>query len=172
MPGLCKALGFIPRTTKTQINKLNVTGLLLWMLLLLLLLYYAKHVPLSCAVQGLCPDPSGPAPFQRRPQHPDLSPLSWGAAPFGISQTQTCGSHPLQTLPQTLGWRLPLPAQPATPSRPRQRAASPTLILTLRKVPIVRFQSCFKVTLISKLLAALAGDYSCINQGEIMPVTD
>lgn len=126
--------------------------------------------------------PVGPAPFQRRPQHPDLSPLSWGAAPapifpslqhsFGISQTQTCGSHPLQTLPQTLGWRLPLPAQPATPSRPRQRAASPTLILTLRKVPIVRFQSCFKVTLISKLLAALVGDYSCINQGEIMPVTD
>lgn len=42
----------------------------------------------------------------------------------------------------------------------------------LRKVPILHFQSCFKVTLISKLLAALAGDYSRINQGEIMPVTD
>lgn len=66
----------------------------------------------------------------------------------------------------------PLPVPPATPSRPRQRAASPALILTPRKVPIAHFQSCFKVTLISKLLAALAGDYSCINQGEIMPVTD
>lgn len=104
----------------------------------------------------------------------------WGAAPAHIpltsalSQTQNSGSHP-QQLSQTLGRRLPsqprLPL-PAAHTTSRQRAASPALILTSRKVPIVHFQSCFKVTLISKLLAALAGDYSCINQGEIMPVTD
>lgn len=64
--------------------------------------------------------------------------------------------------------RRPLPAA----QTPTQRAASWRSNFNPRKVPIVHLQSCFKVTLISKLLAALAGDYSCINQGEIMPVTD
>lgn len=70
------------------------------------------------------------------------------------------------------GMGAPLRAPPNLPDA-RSRGRSPqALILTPRKVPIVHFQSCFKVTLISKLLAALAGDYSCINQEEIMPVTD
>lgn len=94
--------------------------------------------------------------------------------PTGLLQDQPdtdLWQSPTPIAPDT-GAEAPLPAPPATPSRPRQRAASPALILTPRKVPIAHFQSCFKVTLISKLLAALAGDYSCINQGEIMPVTD
>lgn len=69
----------------------------------------------------------------------------------------------------------PVRSPPAPPNIPEAqcRGLPPlALILTPSKVPIVHFQSCFKVTLISKLLAALAGDYSCINQGEIMPVTD
>lgn len=66
----------------------------------------------------------------------------------------------------------PLLAPPNIPDAQGKGQPPLALILTPRKVPIVLFQSCFKVTLISKLLAALAGDYSCINQGEIMPVTD
>lgn len=66
----------------------------------------------------------------------------------------------------------PLPTPPNLPDAHRRGRPPWALNLTPRKVPIVHLQSCFKVTLISKLLAALAGDYSCINQGEIMPVTD
>lgn len=74
--------------------------------------------------------------------------------------------------PQAVGWGLPCPAPPNVPNAHSRGRPPQALILTPRKVPIVHFQSCFKVTLISKLLAALAGDYSCINQEEIMPVTD
>lgn len=66
----------------------------------------------------------------------------------------------------------PLQASPNIPDAHLRGRPPWPLILTPRKVPIVHLQSCFKVTLISKLLAALACDYSCINQGEIMPVTD
>ena len=66
----------------------------------------------------------------------------------------------------------PLWAPPNIPDAHGPGRAPQALILTPRKVPIVHFQSCFKVTLISKLLAALVGDYFCINQEEIMPVTD
>lgn len=67
----------------------------------------------------------------------------------------------------------PLLTPPNIPAaHPPQRATSLGSNFNPRKVPIVYLQSCFKVTLISKLQAALAGDYSCINQGEIMPVTD
>lgn len=157
--------------------------MLLLMLLLLLLYYCVKHV--LCPVlspQGLSVQiPVGqlhsrgsqatptclPYPGEP-PQHkypPPYGTPSGSARHRSVAVTHT-------DCPRHWGGGSPLPAPPATPSRPRQRAASPALILTPRKVPIAHFQSCFKVTLISKLLAALAGDYSCINQGEIMPVTD
>lgn len=112
-----------------------MTGSLLLMLLLPLLLLLCKASPLSCAVtpRPLCPDPRGSAPFQRQTRHPNLSRLSWGAAPaqispslqcsFRISQTQLWQS-PTQIAPDIRA-EAPLPAPPATPRRPRQRAASP-----------------------------------------------
>lgn len=110
----------------------------------------------------------------------DFSEFREAGRPAGPRVCYTAPSRPSQAQTQESGWGPPGPphtvrSPPAPPNIPEAqcRGLPPlALILTPSKVPIVHFQSCFKVTLISKLLAALAGDYSCINQGEIMPVTD
>lgn len=140
------------------------------------------------SVPGLvsCPGLQLLASSRREPQHFHLSPLCpWEPRAAGVQWEETVSilspfSKHFWTQPDMgtvvfpgsdsgVGTPLLVPTVPDAHSRGRPPWA---LILTLRKVPIVHFQSCFKVTLISKLLAALAGDYSCINQGEIMPVTD
>lgn len=119
------------------------------------------------------PEPSatvrqGPAPSSLTAQGPGSRETCGTARPKGVP-----APHPRPQRPGHREWGGGFPVGPSLhPGRPWQRVTSSALILTPRKVPIVHFQSCFKVTLISKLLAALAGDYSCINQGEIMPVTD
>lgn len=82
--------------------------------------------------------PVFPLLVNRTSTHIPLPPaLFWDQPDIELCQS------PTPVTPDT-GVEVPLPARPATPSRPQQRAASPTLILTLRKVPIVHFSKLFQ----------------------------
>lgn len=74
----------------------------------------------------------------------------------------TSSSGPLQ-----LGWGLPCSPLLTLPDAHGGEQPPWALILTLRKVPIVHFQSCFKVTLISKLLATPAVIIPALIRGKL-----